>query len=255
MRRLFFLIVPFLMIISQANSQRGGSSLGGEVLIPREQNAVDKTFKDFSQYSPANFLNGSVLRGFNNFENTKGRRYLFDSWVKGSILTSDGKTIDNPGFLFNLDKVTNRLLVTQDKTNIVEVDKAAIRSLNLNNGAEAVILERLDLINPQVFLRLLTKKDNGYSLYKSTKTKLVKANYTTNGIVESGNTYDEYVDEDQYYIVSAAEKGFKTFTLWPKSIKTALKGNEKKLNGYFYNHAGENIDELFVKGLIEEINR
>jgi hypothetical protein len=255
MKILFFLLLSFLIINSKANSQRGGSSLGGEVLITREQNSVDKTFKDFSQYSPANFLNGSVLMGFNNSENTKGRRYIFDSWVKGSILTSEGKTVDNQRFLFNLDKVTNRLLVTQDKTNIVEVDKTAIRSLSLNNGTETIVLERIDLVNPQVFLRLLTKKDNGYSLYKSTKTKLVRANYTTNGIVESGNPYDEYVDEDQYYVLSASEKGFKTFNLWPKSIKTALKGNDKKLNEYFYNHAGENVDELFVKGLIEEINR
>src|SRR5215467_1932662 len=75
-------------------------------------------FRDFNQYSPSNFMNGGVIMGFNNKDNTKGKRYYYDGWVKGTLIAQKGRVISNDKYLFNLDKMNSNLLVTEDKSNI-----------------------------------------------------------------------------------------------------------------------------------------
>ena len=197
------------------------------------------------------------MKSFNSKDNTKGKRYFFDNWVKGTAITDKGKIINSDKFLFNVDKVSNDLLVTEDKASVIEVDKSEVRYVSLKNGDETVNFERVDIINPKVYLRVVTKKENGsgYTLYKSISTVFVKANYYTDGLMESGNPYDEYVDDEQFYLMLPEGKEFKPLSLKPKSIRTALKGNDRKVNDYFYQHAGENIDDSFLKGLVDYVNQ
>jgi len=234
-----------------ANAQE----LGGSVLITQNDNAINKTIKDFSQYSPVSFLNGSVLKTMNKTENTKGKRYVYDDWVKGTATTEKGEIVNNPELLFNFDKMTNDLLITQDKNTIIQVNKDIVKSFTLINGNDKTEFERVGPISSTKYLQVISKKDGGHALYKLTSTKFVKANYQTNGLSESGNPYDEYVDNDQYFVVPPGGKEFKIVNLKQKSIKAALTGNEQKVNEYFYKHAGEDIDGAFLKGLVDNINQ
>lgn len=222
------------------------------------QNAVEKTFKDFSQYSPSSFMNGGVIFSFNNKDNTKGKRYYYDGWVKGSLISEKGAIINSQKYLFNLDKLNSSLLVTEDKQNIIQVDNTEIRYFTLINGVDSSSFERVDMIDPKVYLRIVAKKGTGfgYTLYKSIHTTFVKANYVSDGLMESGNPYDEYVDAEQYYVVLPEGKEFRPLSsLKSKAIRAAFKGQEKKVNEYFDQHADQNIDEFFLKGLTDYINQ
>ncbi|PWT72838.1 MAG: hypothetical protein C5B59_14875 [Bacteroidetes bacterium] len=215
-------------------------------------------FKDFNQYSTSAFMHGGVLMSFNNKENTKGKRYYYDGWVKGTLIGEKGRIISNDKYLFNLDKIDGNLLVTEDKSNIIQVDKSEIRYFTLVNGSDSTSFERVDLIDPKVYLRIITKKGSapGYTLYKTIRTSFVKANYVTDGLMESGNQYDEYVDAEQYFVVLPDGKEFRPIqSLKPKAIRAAFKGEEKRLNEYFDQHSDQPIDEFFLKGLTDYINK
>ena len=41
-----------------------------------------------------------------------------------------------------------------------------------------------------------------YKIYKLTTTKFIKSDMETNGLVSSGNPYDEYADEITYYVLT-----------------------------------------------------
>ena len=72
--------------------------------------------------------------------------------------------------------------------------------------------------------------------------------------MESGNQYDEYKDAFAYFIVSSADNKFQKIDFKKKSIMQAFSNNEKVV-AYFKNHNTDPIDEDFVKGLVEELNR
>ena len=88
--------------------------------------------------------------------------------------------------------------------------KKEIGTFTLTDGKQEYTFEPVDIINPLQFFAVLAKNDK-YALYKLIKTKFIKADYHTNGLSESGNTYDEYKDEADYYIVSIPEKKFHQF--------------------------------------------
>jgi hypothetical protein len=251
----FLSSILFANAYSQANNQHAGDFSSSTVLIPQQVNAVTSSFKDFSMYSPHNFLNGSVLNTFNNSENTKGRRYFFDSWVKGTVLTADGRTVQADSFLFNLDKVASILLVTIDKKNVIEVNKDAVHSFSLSGQGQTYSFEKVETINPDKYFQVLVKKEGGYTLYKSVNTHLVKADYNTNGLSESGNPYDEYIDAAQYYIRLPDGKTIKNCTLKLKSIKEALSLDKTKVNEWLSQHSSYEIDESFLQGLTVYLNQ
>lgn len=256
MKKHLSLLTSGLLILSTAFSQNTpNGTLGGQVLITQTQNSVDKTFKDFSMYSPHGFLNGSVMTTFNNSENTKGRRYFFDNWAKGTLTGASGKTIQADSFQFNLDKITNGLLVTVDKKNIIEVSREAISSFRLTGDGQTYSFIKMPAINPDKFMQVLTDKEKGYALYKVLNTHLVKANYTTNGITEYGNPYDEYVDAAQYYVRLPGDKGIKVIALKKKNIREVLSTDASKVNDWFAQYDPDEITEEFLKNLIENLNQ
>jgi hypothetical protein len=211
------------------------------------------TFKDFGVYSPHPLVNGYTFNAFNTAENTKGRRYFFDQWVKGSVINSSNKEISGNDYFFNFDKISNALLVTRDKKEIIEVNKESIKSMNLEENGVSFYFEKQDQINPDRFVQILVKADSlKYSLYKNFNTKLKKSDYHTDGITESGKPYDEYVDEPAYFIFHRGE--MKPVTLKIKSIKNAVKDDTKKLNNFYGDHNSEEINENYLKKLVLYLN-
>jgi hypothetical protein len=222
----------------------------------QSQQTVQNDFQNYARTESSRNYTGSYLSVFLNKENTVGSRYLFDRWVKGKIVSLQDVVISNDSFLFNYDKVSRILIATPDKQNIIEINLNVVKSFTLTDSDEEMVFEKMPMINDRDFFIGLVKNKDKYSLYKMVKTKFEKANYTTNGIFESGKKYDEFIDEFEYYIVFPGEKEFKKIGLKRKSIKEVLVKEEKKVKEYFSNgNEAATIDESFLKGLITFLNQ
>ena len=84
-------------------------------------------------------------------------------------------------------------------------------------------------------------------------TRLVAADFQTNGLTETGNPYDEYVDTHNYYIVYRGE--VRPVELKFGSIKKALKENVSRAKDYYANHMMDEIDEAYLKSIVEYVNQ
>jgi hypothetical protein len=208
--------------------------------------------KDFDQYSYRTILNNGNLNAFGINYNVKGSRFLFDEWVRGIVIKNSGEEISGNIYFFNFDKITNNLLVTIDKQQIIEVYKDSIQSFSFKEKGELYSFEKFPTIERYRFVRILIKDTYKYSLYKSLHTRLVGANFETNGLTESGNPYDEYVDSHKYYIVYKGE--VRPVELKFSSIKKALKENSSQAKDYYANHVMDEIDEAYLSAIVEYVN-
>ncbi len=202
------------------------------------------------------YFGGSVPI-FSAPKETRGSRYMFADWVKGKAYTQSGDAVNNNDLVFNYDKVGRKLLVTADRKILVEVDKSNLQSFSLTNSdGEEYHFERVDHLNPDLFYQTLVKNISKYSLYKLLSTNFVKSDYHSDGLVESGTPYDEYVDTYEYYIVMPDGKSYQKLTdLKAKSIKTALSNESVKVDAYFSDHKHEDVNEYFLSGLIDYLNK
>jgi carboxypeptidase-like protein len=196
---------------------------------------------------------GGMLPVYHQKEDTKGTRLLFNPWGKGLIVDQLDTIINNPSYSYNYDKITGNLLLTQDMQNSIEVERPLVKSFAIRNSSGGYVFEHVPVISKDAFFLLLAKGTK-YAAYKSIKTKLIKANYQSTGLTESGNNYDEYTDEVVYYIIDVKSKTAAPVELKKKSIKAALEGEKNKTDKYFNDHRDDDITEDFVRGLINYVN-
>ena len=238
LKKICILGVLFL-VSSAAFSQNGLTNVNG-------------VFGDFGQYSMHPLTSGYSINSFNTIENTHGRRYLFDEWVHGSVVSKGGKQINSDEFYFNFDKVNNNLLVTKDKKEIVEVNKESIQEIQFFDKDISYDLIKEQKITPFRFVEILVKNEN-VGVYKTINTRLDKANYTTNGLTESGNAYDEYVDAPTYFICYKGE--FRPVTLKFRSMKKVLPEESAKVKQFYADHLNDEVDEAYLKNLANYLNQ
>ena len=215
-------------------------------------NTASGTMKDFDQYSFHPILsNGNIYAYGTNF-NIKGTRFLFDEWVRGTVVKNSGEEIAGNKYYFNFDKITNNLLVTVDKQQIIEVYKDSIQSFKFSEHGTLYQFEKFPTIERYRFVQVLVKNNESYSLYKSLRTKFVSADFETNGLTETGNPNDEYVDSHKYYIVYKGE--VRPVELKFSSIKKALKENSSLAKDFYANHVMDEVDEAYLTGIVEYVN-
>lgn len=243
MKKVFFVTV---FILAGACACFAQSNVNSQV--------IQNTFQDFGRAESSNLYGGSFLPQFNHKEDTKGTRYLFEQWAKGSITDTANNVISNANYLFNYDKIAGSLLVTSDKKTVFELNKETIKSFTLNSDTEQFVFDRIPFINNGNFVQQLVKGDK-YYLYKSIRTKFIKSDYHTDGMVESGNPYDEYADQVEYYILASNGKDFKQLQLKKRDIKKAFVAESAKVNTYFSLHRSDMLNENFLNGLIIFLNQ
>ncbi len=240
-------------------TQYGGSGIttqlrSGMSFATNEQITGASTFmKDFDQYSYRTILNNGNINAFATNYNIKGTRYLFNEWVRGTVVKNTGEEITGDKYYFNFDKITNNLLVTVDKQQIIEVYKDSIQSFRFTEKGELYAFEKIPSIERYRFVRVLLKNTEKYSLYKSMHTRLVAADFQTNGLTESGNPYDEYVDSRKYFIMYNGE--VRPVELTFGSIKKALKENSSKAKDFYASHMMDEIDEVYLSAIVEYVNQ
>ena len=198
---------------------------------------------------------GSALPVFMPKDDTKGRQYLFVKWVPGIVLNEKGEQIKNDLYLYNYDKMGKVLLFTQDQTSIIELDMNTVSGFNLLSDIEQGTYLKMTILDKTDYYQLLSAAKAKYALYKRTTTKFVKANYVSTGLTSTGNNYDEFLDDNRYFIYSEKEKNFVAIELKKKSIKAVLENEKPKVDEWFSQNGNANTDEIFLKELINYLNK
>lgn len=202
----------------------------------------------------SNIYQGSAIPEFRTKEDTKGSLYLFDNWMKGVVSNAgDHSLIDDPKNNYNINKITGELVLTRDFNSALYIDKNKVQFLilfdSINNKHTLMIVP---VINSDVFCEVIAMGDN-YDIFKLTTTKFVKANFRSDGMVSSGNNYDEYVDTKSYYLLDVKNNNVTKFELKKKSLKQAF-NNVSKANDYLNSQKSDEINDAYLKGLAEGIN-
>jgi hypothetical protein len=224
----------------------------------------DNAFKDITLENALKEVSGKAASGSNSTgimvaftfkDETKGNRYLFPNWVKGTVIDSASHLFNNPSFLFNYDKMNHGLLLTTDKKDVNEIEKVDIKTFTLTNDhGVAFVFVRIPLIDPAAFFQPIGENTGDYAAYRLTTTKFVKANFKSDGMVETGKNYDEYVDVTEYYIVYNGSKEFKKVELTRKSLKKAFADNPKA-TAYFVQYKSDDVDENYLNYLMRALNQ
>jgi hypothetical protein len=214
---------------------------------------IQDIFQDYSSAQTTAKYTGSFLPQFNPKEDTKGHRYLFNKWVNGFVTDTANNVFNKTTYLFNYDKIGKSLLCTVDKNTVYEFSSSTIKSFALQTDSGQYTFERISAVNNGNFIQQIVKGEK-YSLYKSIKTTFVKSDFYSDGLIERGNRYDEYVDEYEYYILLPGGKDCRKVEFKKKSIKEILSLDSVKVNKYFSDHSSEDIDENFIKGLLAFLN-
>lgn len=156
--------------------------------------------------------------------------------------------------LFNYDKVRGQLIMTRDKKTVIELFPEKIKSFTLHGDNASYSFERVNLINDKGFVEALVSSKDKYSLYKWVKTKFVASDYSTDGLAETGNKYDEYRDVETYVVVFPGKQEFKTLELTKKSIKKVFARDASKADTYMADHLMDEVNEKFLVGLVTNLN-
>ena len=198
-------------------------------------------------------ITGSGVNTFNPKEETVGHRYVSTDWLHGSVVNMKDTLFNNPSFLYNYDKITQSLLLTQDKQQVIEIYKDQIKSFTLKNNDLEVEYVRNPLIPDGPFLQVVTSGKK-YILSQTVITKFIKADYSTNGIAESGNRYDEYKDDYTFYISDPGLKNIRKVALKRKSIRNAFPQDEVAVKNFLDKNYTEQLDGNFLIALVENLN-
>ena len=236
-----------------------GLSISGFAQSSTGSVSVGNAIQDLTSLQAGNG-NTAATGSFVNFhapkDNTKGRRMLLADWAKGFVTTSNDSVVQSDQTVFNYDKITHDLYYSMDRQTVIEAERSHIKAFTLATMNGDIRYARLDVVKPEAFFQVFTPFDNThYGFYSLTTTEFKKADYHTDGMVETGNNYDEYVDHLQYYIVSPGGKEYQPVDLKKKSLRTALPAAKTKVEEYLSQHKNDDVNEIFVQNLIEYINK
>jgi len=188
-----------------------------------------------------------LIPSFTHKENTRGSQYLFENWLNGAVLDSNGNML-GLNYKLNYDKVNGTLLATTDYQSALQVDRSLYKSFILfSDSGDTLHYDLVQEMDPSHYA-LLLGGNTDFKVYKLTATKFNKANYHTDGMVSSGNPYDEYEDETKYYVCNIKTNSCQSFSLRKKSILSAF-NNDARVNEYFSKNK-ELIDETFIRNLV-----
>ena len=208
-----------------------------------------------SGFGALNTINsGATLPMIEHKEETRGSRYLLNKYAKGVIVDSGNSMITDSINILNYDKIDGQLMIAQNAKNYLEVDKEKVLAFALKADDTSFIFLNVPILSKTNYFLLIANGPK-YSTYKSVRAKFVKSNYISNGLVETGNNYDEYVDKLTYYWVNEKNKSAGIFELKKKSITEAFAAEKEKANTFFAKHKHDDIDDNFIKNLIRYLNQ
>ena len=250
----------YLQSAEFSNGQLRGTSLVpvtppvGRLTVPFTTAQVHQVSTSVNGFGPLNTLNAGVtLPMITHKEDTRGSRYLLKHFAPGVIVDNAGHIITDSFNLLNYDKIDGQLMIATDARNYLEVDKEKVVAFAFKTPDTSFVFLNVPALSKVNYFLLIVNGPK-YSVYKSVRTKFNKANYQSNGLVESGHDYDEYVDNETYFWVRSNDSAG-VFELKKKSIKAAFAGEKAKVDAFFSQHKYDDIDDSFVKQLIGYLNK
>jgi hypothetical protein len=186
-------------------------------------------------------------------EPTVGSPFLLHSYTRGLVINQLDSVIDKPDYLFNYDKMSGNLLLKRDNDLPIAVNKAQVKYFCLKRSKGGYIFERVPLINSGEFFQVLLKGLK-YSCYKMYRSKFVPMNQHTNGYVTEGNDYDEYQDFYTYFLLDQKKEEVVVFELTKKSIRKTFPSKNAIVEKYIKDHRNDDMDEIYITGLVEKLN-
>jgi hypothetical protein len=219
---------------------------------PSGRSQIRTIFNGFGNLNTIN--SGEMLPVVEHKEDTRGSRYLLNRFSKGLIVDQNNKFITDSSNLLNYDKIDGKLMIAQDGKNYLEVDKDKVIAFAFRTPDSAYIFLNVPILSKTSYF-LLVANGPKYSVYKSLKTKFVKSTYVSNGLVETGNNYDEYVDVQTYYWIDQKNKKAGILELKKKSIKEVFEMEKEKTNQFFTKHKFDDLDDGFIRNFINYLNQ
>ena len=225
--------------------------------VPGQRSVLNDRLTYTTNAPATNFYSMSALPAFSIKEGTKGSRYLLgDRWGAGVVITQSDSIVDNKALQYNFDKIDQKLYTTSDQHTVIELDKPTVKAFAIKDGDSLMIFDHVAAIDMQrYFIAIIPAAAGKYSLYKNLITKFVKSDFHSDGMAESGNPYDEYKDNIEYYVVLPDGKEYKKVELKKKSIRDALPAATARVDAWLSSHKYDDINETFLKGLITTINQ
>lgn len=235
-----FLFIASLFFCSIAHSQAAN-----------DQMAQD--FKDISKF-------GSHQSGFEGLQsyhsgNVEGSQFFSPDWTAGTVTMVSNEQFGK-NYLFLYDKVRQELFIKlKDSSVVLQADKDLIGSFTLTTDKvhSFVPARTLDPSNKDNFFEVLVKADKGYSLFKLTKAKFVKADQQRDMERQAmGEVNDSFQDQITYYLIK--DGVVQTVALRKNNILKSLAPAKTKASEYFDRHSDSPMDETFLIGLILYVN-
>jgi hypothetical protein len=174
--------------------------------------------------------------------------------VHGYVTSAADSIVENIHYLFNYDKIGGSLLLNKEDNTVLQIDGSSFKTFILFDGrAKAHPFVKVPAISPQRYVEVIADGPK-YKIYKDLATKFHKADFATNGIASTGNNYDEYIDQNFYYLVKDGGQPVK-LQLKKKALKEAFAADADKLNKFMSAAGSGDIDEVYLKQLGEAMNK
>jgi hypothetical protein len=245
MRAILILILVFCLF----NFTRSQSSINNQI--------TQDAFQELSASANNKMYTGAGVPVFTHLEDTKGTRYLYDQWVHGFIVNAKGDTISNDTYFLNYDKISESVYLTMDRKTVVEINKKEVRAFTLWKDGKEIVFQRVYLIDNKNLFQVLMHDTVGFSLYKLYHTKFRKADYTNDGVHESGKNYNEFVDAPQYFVLYPDRRLVEINETTRKAISKAFNLNplHDKVVAYLSAHPHEEENEELLTKLVLYLNQ
>jgi len=223
---------------------KGTSSAGANFKLPAGTSDDNIGFLTRQQLSAQTGSSQLAKAGFTH-EPTKGSPYLFDEWVHGFAVGTSDSLLYDINNLYNYDKKSGELLFTTDKRSVMQVNKAGVKYFCLFNGKlYPSVFENAPAVSKKPFTEVLLTTPS-FKIYKLTDTKLERADFHTDGVIESGHRYDEYIDAVHYFFVKVGEKP-KQISLKKKTLKELIGSDADK---FIAAQGDRDVDDGYVREL------
>jgi hypothetical protein len=194
--------------------------------------------------------NATVKTGFTQ-EPTRGSRYLYDNWIHGFGINKKDSLVVEKSNMYNYDKLNGNILYTNDGKSMAQVSSSQIKSFSLfDKNGHSHVYESAPAINGKPFVEVLLSTPK-YKIYKKIDTKLTRADFHTDGILEMGHRYDEFVDVERYAFVGADGKS-QSISLKKSTLKKLLTGDA---DAFIAAQGSREVDEDYVKDLGSSLSK
>ena len=239
---------------NQANLNINLKGEGAGQKASKLNTSVVNNYETFSSRVNTMAANTNAISVTRHQDATQGSRYLYDTWVHGYVTSAADSIVENIHYLFNYDKIGGSLLVNKDDNTVLQIDGSSFKTFILFDGqAKAHPFVKVPAISPQRYVEVIADGPK-YKIYKDLATKFHKADFATNGIASTGNNYDEYVDQNFYYVIKDGGQPVK-LQLKKKAIKEAFVADADKLNKFMSAAGSSDIDDVYLKQLGEAMNK